>query len=65
MYRLTDLDTEMCEMVFNTLSFNSHIERQLNNRGDEDIIFNSEIECNAFHKEYNDLFYKGYQKYSN
>lgn len=62
MYRLVDLDPEMCEMVFNNLSFNSHIERQITSRNEVVLIFDSENECNKFHKEYNELFYKGYTK---
>ena len=62
MYKLVDLDPDMCEMVFDYLSFNSHIETQSTSRNEVILIFESEIECNKFHKEYNDLFYKGYIK---
>lgn len=58
MYRLVDLCPIMVEMVFNNLSFKNHIEKQITSRNEVILIFESETECNQFHKEYNELFYK-------
>ena len=59
MYRLVDLCPVMVKMVFNNLSFNNHIEREITKRNQIILIFESETERDKFHKEYNELFYKG------